>query len=85
MGTDPVFYLHHGQVDRLWWLWQRQDLATRQFEYQGPGENVRVFGNNDTHSNATLDDVIQLGMIAESIRVRESMSTESDLLCYQYI
>ncbi len=22
--TDPVFWLHHGEVDRLWHIWQRQ-------------------------------------------------------------
>jgi len=26
---DPVFYFHHGAVDRLWWLWQMQDPENR--------------------------------------------------------
>jgi hypothetical protein len=26
---DPVFFFHHGQVDRLWSIWQEQDLAAR--------------------------------------------------------
>ncbi|KAK4227267.1 hypothetical protein QBC38DRAFT_536577 [Podospora fimiseda] len=26
---DPVFYFHHGAVDRLWWIWQMQDPENR--------------------------------------------------------
>ncbi len=26
---DPVFYLHHAQVDRIWTLWQSLDLEKR--------------------------------------------------------
>jgi tyrosinase len=26
---DPIFFLHRGQIDRTWWIWQNQDLATR--------------------------------------------------------
>jgi tyrosinase len=27
--VDPVFWLHHANVDRLWWLWQRRNPQTR--------------------------------------------------------
>lgn len=27
---DPAFWLHHANIDRIWWIWQNQDLATRQ-------------------------------------------------------
>lgn len=26
---DPIFYLHHGQVDRMWTIWQALDPNTR--------------------------------------------------------
>ncbi|KAF9872022.1 hypothetical protein CkaCkLH20_10654 [Colletotrichum karsti] len=28
-ANDPIFFLHHAQVDRLWWRWQREDPAAR--------------------------------------------------------
>lgn len=27
---DPAFYLHHSQVDRVYWIWQMLDFANRQ-------------------------------------------------------
>ncbi|KAJ3268683.1 hypothetical protein HDV01_002361 [Terramyces sp. JEL0728] len=24
---DPIFYMHHRNVDRLWWIWQKQNPA----------------------------------------------------------
>jgi tyrosinase len=27
---DPAFYLHHGQIDRVYWIWQMMDFANRQ-------------------------------------------------------
>jgi len=26
---DPGFYFHHGTLDRLWWIWQMQDIDER--------------------------------------------------------
>ena|SRR5436190_12168929 len=32
---DPVFYLHHAQIDRLWTIWQGQDAKERLFQVGG--------------------------------------------------
>ncbi len=37
---DPIFFLHHAWIDRLWWMWQSQDLAARLVEIAG--ENTPV-------------------------------------------
>ncbi|KAF2824959.1 Di-copper centre-containing protein [Ophiobolus disseminans] len=26
---DPIFWFHHGMVDRIWWIWQMQDPENR--------------------------------------------------------
>ncbi|UOQ52797.1 tyrosinase family protein [Hymenobacter cellulosivorans] len=31
-ALDPIFYLHHCNVDRVFWLWQQQHQATDQLE-----------------------------------------------------
>ncbi|KAI1456044.1 Di-copper centre-containing protein [Annulohypoxylon moriforme] len=32
---DPIFYLHHGYLDKLWWDWQSRNLTTRLTEIGG--------------------------------------------------
>lgn len=34
---DPMFWLHHAQVDRVWTIWQGQNLEKRTYEVWGTG------------------------------------------------
>lgn len=33
---DPVFYLHHSWLDKLWWDWQNLDIENRLTDMGGP-------------------------------------------------
>lgn len=81
--TDPVFYLHHTQIDRLWWLWQQRDDKSRMWQYQGPTANVRLTATEHGDS-ASLEDILSLGKFGESIKVKTVMSTQTGRLCYRY-
>lgn len=82
--VDPLFYLHHTQLDRLWYIWQGR-APERLTEYSGHGGRHSV-------ELAKITDKIQMGGWAEEIEVRQVMDTEgaakSDdeqaLLCYRY-
>lgn len=53
---DPIFYLHHAWLDKIWWDWQSRDLPARlsemagenrqrgEFEGQEPCGGVEMFG-----------------------------------------
>ena len=73
---DPVFILHHTQLDRLWWRWQ-QTHPSNQMAYSGPA-------SHGSESAASLNDMLPMSALAKSVKVRELMSTESDMLCYRY-
>ncbi|TVY26376.1 Tyrosinase [Lachnellula hyalina] len=70
--NDPVFYLHHTQLGRLWWKWQQRDLGNRvrKLSKHGHVENVH--------------NVIDMGELAPKIVVRDTLDTLVDPLCYQY-
>lgn len=74
---DPVFFLHHGQLDRLWWIWQDVDSGKRGRMYTGKKRH------NSTE-NASLDDVIPMGGLAPDVRVGDIIGTENGFLCYRY-
>ena len=74
---DPVFFLHHTQIDRLWWTWQHQDSGKRIVEYIGKA-------HNDSDQGASLVDVLDMSNLAPQTMISEVMNTEFDLLCYRY-
>ncbi|KAK0748904.1 hypothetical protein B0T18DRAFT_436635 [Schizothecium vesticola] len=81
--SDPAFYLHHTQVDRVWWIWQMQDLEKRLLELA----KTRTMRNNPPSANGTLDDWSNLGVLAGDVQVRDLMSAMGGLdgkLCYIY-
>ncbi|KAL4886261.1 hypothetical protein BJY04DRAFT_213793 [Aspergillus karnatakaensis] len=80
--NDPLFFLHHTQVDRLWWLWQEEDPEDRYADYAGYKTQLQPGG--PTPQQATLDDRMPMWGLAADLRVREVMRTETEVLCYRY-
>ncbi|KAF4615860.1 hypothetical protein G7Y89_g15255 [Cudoniella acicularis] len=75
--NDPVFYLHHTQLDRMWWMWQQRDPQQRVWQYGGSSKDNSAI-------EYSLDDVFKFGGFAPDKKVLEIMSTESELFCYRY-
>ncbi|GAB7355848.1 hypothetical protein MBLNU459_g6510t1 [Dothideomycetes sp. NU459] len=74
---DPLFFLHHTQLDRIWWIWQQRN----------PEQRIRAYGGrNSRHSIAvaSLEDALKMKGLAPTIKVEEVMNTEDELLCYRY-
>ena len=74
---DPVFFLHHTQLDRLWWKWQQVDPRARMEDYSGKAAYT-------SSSEASLGDPLPLGDLAADVQVEEIMDTKSKLVCYGY-
>lgn len=81
---DPLFYLHHGMIDRTWWIWQQLDKKTRT---SGEGiSGTGTFLNAPPSANTTLDTVIDLGYAAQpAVTMEHVMDTIEGPLCYIYV
>jgi tyrosinase len=75
--ADPIFYLHHAQLDRLWWRWLQIAPTVRGSEYTG-----RHMVNST--GNATSTDRLFLGSLAVDVSVGDVMDTQGKMLCYEY-
>lgn len=81
---DPAFYLHHGMIDRTWWIWQLQDLGKRLSAVSG----TITIENTPPSRNATLDDDVDLGVLAPAVKLGSLLDTMGGLdgeFCYIYV
>lgn len=78
--TDPVFFLHHAQVDHMWSKWQSQDPATRQFALNG----TKTLANVPPSDELQLNDLLSWGPLYEDQQVIDLMSIQAGAFCYTY-
>ncbi|KAF2121024.1 hypothetical protein BDV96DRAFT_641662 [Lophiotrema nucula] len=77
--NDPLTFLHHAQLDRLWWLWQH--LHPHGMSDYG-GAAYRDAAPSASRDN--LQSIIRMSGLAPDIRVAEVMNTRTSVLCYSY-
>ncbi|KAH8886663.1 Di-copper centre-containing protein [Thozetella sp. PMI_491] len=76
---DPAFFLHHAMIDRVWWLWQMQNIDARLGAIAG--SNARTGGLGK------LTDTVDLGINADPTTLSTLMNTMGGLhgeMCYIY-
>jgi tyrosinase len=80
---DPLFYLHHGNLDRLFWEWQKRDLRRRLTDVSGP---IYMFDYaNVKGGNVTLGFEIGLGPLGKMKQLKELMDIRRKDICYTYV
>lgn len=78
---DPAFYPHHGQVDRIYWIWQMQDFANRQNVW-----GTSTLENVPPSANVTVEDSLDLSPLAGPLQIKKLMNTVGNTpFCYVYI
>ena len=79
---DPLFFIHHTQIDRLWTLWQDKDLKNREYAISGTG----TFLNYPPSPEFKLSDKISLGRLSPrgAVPLGAFMSTRRGPFCYAY-
>ncbi|KAI5778768.1 hypothetical protein EDC01DRAFT_673260 [Geopyxis carbonaria] len=86
--SDPVFYLHHANMDRLWRVWQKADLKNRLYEVSGSPIPWTLALNPDLSTipagNVTLDFEVDLKNLGTTKKIRQLMDTKGGFLCYDY-
>ncbi|KAE8833967.1 hypothetical protein HRS9122_08047 [Pyrenophora teres f. teres] len=84
---DPVFWLHHAQVDRHWWmwaLWDEAEVGRRTGMYDG---GTNWFDPNSR--KGTPEDEQELGVVApegmNNLKANDLFSTTAGPFCYVYV
>ncbi|KAH8429314.1 tyrosinase family protein [Aspergillus melleus] len=76
---DPLFFLHHGNLDRVLWEWQRKELPARYHDVGGPIIPMDYGG-----VNVTLEFEVNIGKLAPNATLEQLLGIQGDVLCYDY-
>jgi len=80
--VDPIFFLHHGMIDRMWWIWQALHLN----QAKTVAGTITLF-NNPPSRNTTLEDLISTNFLNMPDRPIGDLlgSLDGSPLCYIYL
>ena len=70
--------MHHGNLDRIWWLWQGIS-PERLYEVSGQTSITPPYGN------LTLGFPLQVGNLGPTVLVRDVMDIRKEPSCYTYV
>jgi len=86
--NDPAFWLHHGMIDRTWYIWQSQDFANRQQVIAGGTSMMGGFGGfggGGGNRMQSLEDPIDMGVVGKQVyKIKDLVSTVEGPFCYVY-
>ncbi|EGX45737.1 hypothetical protein AOL_s00140g53 [Orbilia oligospora ATCC 24927] len=85
---DPAFWIHHSNLDRVWWSWQKLKTANMQ-DFGGPSCLMDYYKPGETQkcANATTDMPLNLGyadMIKANVGVKVKDVMNIREMCYDY-
>ncbi|KAK7720867.1 hypothetical protein SLS63_009650 [Diaporthe eres] len=80
-------YVHHANLDRVWWSWQSYDLEKRLRDISGP--IFLMDYDNVQGGNVTLDFEMTVGVSAPNVTVGDVMDISNGcsgdgIICYTY-
>ncbi|RYP71321.1 hypothetical protein DL771_004898 [Monosporascus sp. 5C6A] len=67
---DPVFYFHHGMIDRIWWLWQMQDPDNRMTAVAG----MQSVDPSMPSAVIAEEDMVDLAWLAPAVPVADLLN-----------
>ncbi|KAI0130350.1 amino acid transporter [Xylariales sp. AK1849] len=98
---DPLFYLHHTYLDRVWWQWQQQNLSARLTDMSGrnvprasyiaendfvfPGPDITDYWGDGGGNVTTLNHTLWMVGILPNATIADVMDLGGDLICAEYI
>lgn len=98
--NDPMFFLHHAYLDKLWWEWQIANYPARLYEMGGnnkapqflldmsgrsqPGANILDY-DGDPGNITTLHHNLWMNSIVANTTVGQVMQLNGSVSCAEYV
>ncbi|KAK3312280.1 hypothetical protein B0H66DRAFT_632904 [Apodospora peruviana] len=87
---DPVFYFHHGALDRLWWIWQMQDPDARLnavplIMADMPGMNHGKRQKKPVDLDKEMMDIDWIAPPIKLLEAHDNLGGNGGAFCYVYV
>jgi tyrosinase len=79
--NDPLFWMHHTGMDRMWSLWQEQDPVNRAMDF---GASTSFFDLAPLKPETSVE-VGDMGPTLPAVQLMDPQNRDGrGILCYQY-
>lgn len=97
---DPLFYLHHAYLDRVWWQWQEANLTARLTDISAqniPDQSILDIAglsapvneltdyNGDNGNVTTLNHVLFIQNLVPNVTIADIMDIRGDVVSAEYV
>ncbi|KAI0271790.1 Di-copper centre-containing protein [Russula aff. rugulosa BPL654] len=80
--NDPLFYMHHGTIDKIWSDWQNRNPASASSFFGGSSDNAEFPTGGPPY--LSLDSIIPTDGLFPEVTIGDVLSTTGGYLCYVY-
>jgi tyrosinase len=87
--NDPLFWLHHGMIDKLWYDWQHRNPRNAKSFFGGSVEALESLESYEQYPNGAppylnLSSTMPADGMFPEVMIGDVMNTTSGILCYVY-
>ncbi|KAF8470980.1 Di-copper centre-containing protein [Russula ochroleuca] len=87
--NDPLFFLHHAMVDKIWYDWQSRDPGNVNSFFGGSVPSLESVDAYSKYPNGgppflSLDSIMTADGLFQEVTIGDVMNTTGGYLCYVY-
>ncbi|KAF8470986.1 Di-copper centre-containing protein [Russula ochroleuca] len=87
--NDPIFFMHHAMVDKVWYDWQSRDPVNMENFFGGSAQHIESVDAYNQYPNGgppylSLDTMIPADGLFPEVTIGDVMNTTGGFLCYVY-
>ncbi|KAF8495783.1 Di-copper centre-containing protein [Russula emetica] len=88
-SNDPLFFLHHAMIDKIWYEWQNRNPASATSFFGGSVERLDTEADYQQYPNGgppylSLESTIPADGLFPEVTIGDVLNTTGGYLCYVY-
>jgi len=87
--NEPLFFMHHAMIDKLWFNWQLRNPENAKSFFGGSVQAIQSLDSYNKYPNGgppflSLDTIMPSDGLFPEVTIGDVLNTTGDVLCYVY-